>query len=202
MQAEAEWAAVSRQLGGDPRWQAVASDEERRKSLGRHCARLRTEAAFAQLLDETPGLAAGTPWPLVKRKVWTDPRYAAVPEARRTQLWREFRAVLAELPAAAAGAPPPAAAQPPAAAAPQQAPAGKATPGLGFGSAAAGPALEGGPAAAAGLGSLTALQAEQARLQLEYAKMEVRSTPSPDPDPKLNVRSASGAASADGRGAC
>ena len=43
--------------------------QERRKGLSRHCAKLRAEAAFARLLDETPGLAADTPWPVVKRKV-------------------------------------------------------------------------------------------------------------------------------------
>jgi len=64
----AEFDAVAAQLGGDARWAALPGDEERRRALGRHGARLRAEAAFARLLDETPGLAADTPWPLVKRK--------------------------------------------------------------------------------------------------------------------------------------
>lgn len=107
--------------------------------------------------------------------MWTDARYAAVPEARRTELWREFRAVLAELPVISSPSPitPPrrqagAAAEGSApAAAPDLAPG---APDLAPGAA---PGLAAG-AAAPGLGSLTALQAEQARLQLEYAKMEVR----------------------------
>ena len=99
--------------------------------------------------------------------MWTDPRYAAVPEARRTELWREFRAVLAELPATSSPSPITPPLPPAGAAAEGSAPA--AAPDL---APAAAPGLAAG-AAAPGLGSLTALQAEQARLQLEYAKMEV-----------------------------
>ncbi len=118
-----------------------------------------------------------TPSPngVASAQVWTDPRYAAVPEARRTELWREFRAVLAELAApAAAGAAPAAPAIAPAAA-PSEVAAGD----LGMAPLLdlAEPALAGAtaaPALAAAAGSLTALQAEQARLQLEYAKMEAR----------------------------
>ncbi|KAK9822826.1 hypothetical protein WJX81_005812 [Elliptochloris bilobata] len=167
--AEAEWPAVVRQLGADPRWQALPSDEERRKGLGRHCAKLRAEAAFARLLDETPGLTADTPWPLVKRKVWSDPRHAAVPEARRTELWREFRVVLAEL--SETLTPDPTASPPVRAAANERVPAPVTDVALGSSPLAA-PDLA--PGAAGGLGSLTALQAEQARLQLEYAKMEAK----------------------------
>jgi len=64
----AEFDAVAARLAGDARWAALPGDEERRRALGRHGARLRAEAAFARLLDETLGLAADTPWPLVKRK--------------------------------------------------------------------------------------------------------------------------------------
>ena len=106
--------------------------------------------------------------------MWTDPRYAAVPEARRTELWREFRAVLAELPETLDPSPSPVA--PPAGAAAEE------------GAPAAAPDLAPGApdlAPAPGLGSLTALQAEQARLQLEYAKMEA--CPSLMCHPNLNL---------------
>ena len=99
--------------------------------------------------------------------MWTDPRYAAVPEARRTELWREFRAVLAELPETLNPIPITLPA-PPAGAAAGKEGAPAAAPGLAPAAA---------PSVAPRLGSLTALQAEQARLQLEYAKMEVRLPP-------------------------
>ena len=84
----AEFSAVAARLGGDARWAALAGDEERRRALGRHGARLRAEAAFARLLDETPGLAADTPWPLVKRKARGRPRADMRPVwSRRAHDW-------------------------------------------------------------------------------------------------------------------
>lgn len=54
-----------------------SAPQERRRVWSRHCAKLRAEAAFARLLDETPGLSADTPWPLVKRQVPWAPNLSA-----------------------------------------------------------------------------------------------------------------------------
>jgi hypothetical protein len=152
----------------------------------------RAAAAFMALLAEAsqPPIGPSSSWPLVKPQVWRDPRYAAVPERTRRQLFDEYGAQLravAEAEAAAVAAARAAAQAAAAAAAPPPppppetaAPAAAASAATSSASGALVPGREEAEAQAQEQGglldaaTLARMRAEQARLRLQYTRMEAQ----------------------------
>ncbi|PSC68256.1 Serine threonine-kinase SNT7 [Micractinium conductrix] len=103
------------------------------------------EVAFRQLMAEHKDMiAAGAGYAQLKLKMWADPRFDAVPEQRRSQLYGEYSALLQEAGLLVGGASAPA------------------------------PAPAGGEGATQDEAELDWLRQEQARLKEEYAKMEAK----------------------------
>ncbi|KAK9814185.1 hypothetical protein WJX72_001933 [[Myrmecia] bisecta] len=103
------WEAIEMQLSDDPRWAALSSAAERERLWYEHALRLKSaedaaeaklgaENTFRLLLEEvSPPLTAASSWALVKRQIWSDPRYRALTERRRREIFEEFHEVLVEV---------------------------------------------------------------------------------------------------------
>jgi hypothetical protein len=125
--------------------EAAAASASAARAAARSAQAAAAEADFRRLMQAHEAvLARGAPWAEVKRAMWADERWGAVPDARRRELHAEYVALLKE---AGAMAPPPP--PPPPAAAPA-APAAPSAAQLGF------------------------LREEQARLRAEYERMETK----------------------------
>ncbi|BDA45257.1 probable serine/threonine-protein kinase STN8, chloroplastic at N-terminal half [Coccomyxa sp. Obi] len=169
MTAQSELRAIKQQLKDlDLVVPTSLSAEDQQRIFLEVLSELRAEAGFKTLLESTPGISAGTSWPLVKRKVWTDPRFEAVPEQRRVALFREFKALLGEVEAYQRSQ------------AAKQAEADRAA------AEAARAAAE--VEANAKRDNLGGLQDEQARLKAEYDRMEAKLR---DMEARLKLKEAS-----------
>ncbi|KAK9901304.1 hypothetical protein WJX75_005502 [Coccomyxa subellipsoidea] len=169
MSATSELRAMRQQLKElDLAVPAALGPEEQQRVFLELRGELRAERDFKALLEATPGITVGTSWPLVKRKMWTDARFEAVPEPRRVALFREFKALLSEVEAYQRSQ------------ASKQAEADRAAAEEATRLAAA--------EAKAKKDNLGGLQDEQARLKAEYDRMEAKLR---DMEARLKLKEAS-----------
>ncbi|GAB4817926.1 hypothetical protein N2152v2_004972 [Parachlorella kessleri] len=147
-EASAREAAFSAHMDGRRSRQVAAERQAQREAEERERAVL-AEAGFRLLLaGQEAAIKAGATWAQVKRNMWADPRFDAVVEPRRRELFTQYCNLLAEAGELAGGA--------------RQAQA----PAVGAGEAP--------PAPAEDAVQLDRLREEQAKLKEEYDRLEAK----------------------------
>ncbi|CAD7700462.1 unnamed protein product [Ostreobium quekettii] len=108
--AESTWAEAQQKVKLDERFLAVKEAEVRRSIFDEVVSKQRDafaeqrmmeqrEQEFRVLLKELrdPPISSSSIWSRVKRQIFTDPRYQAVAEPRRRQLFSEYHAIVVEV---------------------------------------------------------------------------------------------------------
>eukprot|EP00884_Botryococcus_braunii_P000646 jgi/Botrbrau1/10582/Bobra.0358s0005.1 len=93
--AQTRWADLRAQLESQERFQAMPTEEARQRVFDGVVTQLLAEDGFRAMLEELdPPIRGNASWGGVRRRVWRDRRHEAVPEARRKQIFEEYRAVV------------------------------------------------------------------------------------------------------------